>query len=209
MNKIFAGMLNPKARGLYRLSHKTALDEWGWYDSIKLGFPCDKNCQPIPWISYAAISLLRTRVKSDWDVFEFGAGYSTLWWAKHCRSVTSSEHDTIWCEKIAQQVPAHCTVLSVPLNSEYPHAAKLTNKKYDVIVIDGRKRVRCALNSVDCLKETGVMVWDDTDREHYREGLSRLADLGFKRIDLVGMSPLEITPKQTSIMYRSDNVLDI
>jgi hypothetical protein len=209
MNRTVAAMLNPKARGLYRLRQRTALDEWGWYDSIKHGFPCDKNGQPIPWISYPAISLLRSRVKSEWDVFEFGAGYSTLWWGRHCRSVTSSEHDAIWSEKLAHQLPANCSVLSVRLDSDYPLAAKSTNRKYDVIVVDGRKRVRCALSSVDCLKEAGVIVWDDTDREFYQQGLRKLTDLGFRRIDLVGMSPLEIDPKQTSIMYRSTNVLGI
>jgi hypothetical protein len=202
-------MVGPKATGLYRLRRTTALDQWGWYTSIKKGFPCDNQGKPIPWISYPATAFLSSRVKNDWDIFEFGAGYSTLWWATHCRSVTSCEHDAVWYKDISQKVPGNCTVLSTPLNSEYPLAAKRTNKMYDVIVIDGRKRVKCALNSVSCLKETGVMVWDDTEREFYQEGLVKLAELGFKRIDLVGMSPLETHSKQTSIIYRSANVLDI
>ncbi len=206
---MIARILGSKVRGLYQLSDKTALDEWGWYNSLEKGFPCDKEGQPIPWISYSAIALLQGRVKSDWDIFEFGSGYSTLWWAKHCHSVTSSEHDAAWCKKVAQLVPGNCTVLSTELNSEYPLAAKLSGKMYDVIVIDGRKRVKCALNSVNCLKEAGVMVWDDTERAYYQEGLMSLTELGFKRLDLIGMSPLVKNAKQTSILYRSTNALGI
>jgi Methyltransferase domain len=208
VKKMIAELLPPKARGFYRL-RRSALDEWGWFNSIKKGFPCDEAGQPIPWISYAAVALLRSRVKGDWDIFEFGSGYSTLWWAKHCRSVTSSEHDAAWYDEIAKLLPENCTLLSTELGVEYPMAAKRTKKRFDVIVIDGRKRVRCALNSVECLKEEGVIVWDDTDREYYQEGLAKLVTLGFKRIDLVGMTPMLSTAKQTSILYRSPNVLDI
>jgi len=152
---------------------------------------------------------LRTKVKDDWDVFEFGAGYSTLWWGKHCRSVTSCEHDSGWQQVIAKKVPGNCVIVSTDLNSEYPLAAARTGRLYDVIVIDGRKRVRCALSSVACLKDLGIMVWDDTDRPHYQGGLAQLAAMGFKRLDLIGMSPLINDAKQTSIIYRNANILGL
>jgi len=209
VKQLIARMVGPKLRGLYQFRHASALDEWGWFNSIKLGFPCDKAGQPIPWISYSAFAILRTKVKDDWDVFEFGAGYSTLWWGKHCRSVTSCEHDSGWQQVIAKKVPGNCVIVSTDLNSEYPLAAARTGRLYDVIVIDGRKRVRCALSSVACLKDLGIMVWDDTDRPHYQGGLAQLAAMGFKRLDLIGMSPLINDAKQTSIIYRNANILGL
>jgi hypothetical protein len=207
--KVVKRVVSAKLIGLYHLSHETALDEWGWYASFKKGSPCDKEGRPIPWISYPATALLAARVSADWNIFEFGAGYSTLWWGARCRTVTSCEHDATWCQILAPQLRANCSLLSTPLNDAYPLAAQRTEKTYDVIVVDGRKRVRSALASVECLTKDGVLVWDDSERDYYQDGLARLRDKGFKRLDLLGMSPLERRPKQTSVLYRSENVLAI
>ncbi len=202
-------LLGPKLIGLYHLSHLTALDEWGWYASIEKRFPCDKRGQPLPWMSYAAVALLAAKASADWDVFEFGAGYSTLWWGKRCQTVVSCEHNVAWSQLLLPQLPANCSLISLPLDEEYPHAARRTRRRYDVVVVDGRKRVRCALAAKDCLTERGVMVWDDTERAYYQDGLARLVAEGFRRIDLVGMSPLTMAPKQTSILYREGNLLGL
>ena len=89
----------------------SALDSWGWFESLRTGVPCDRNGSPIPWISYPAVFILRDRVKSTFRVFEFGSGYSTLWWAKNVAHVTSCEHDADWSRTIAKDAPDNVTLL--------------------------------------------------------------------------------------------------
>ncbi len=202
-------LLGPKLIGLYHLSRLTALDEWGWYESIAKRFPCDKDGEPVPWMSYPAVALLGAKAAADWDVFEYGAGYSTLWWGKRCRTVVSCEHDATWCKLLSRQLPGNCSLISLPLDERYPDAARRSGRMYDVVVVDGRKRVRSALAAVGSLKERGVLVWDDTERPYYQDGLSKLTAEGFRRIDLVGMSPLIMAPKHTSILYRDGNLLGL
>ena len=46
-----------------------------------------------PWITFRAIDWLDAFLKPDMDVFEYGAGGSTLYLAKRARRVVSVEHD--------------------------------------------------------------------------------------------------------------------
>src|SRR5947207_2879388 len=43
----------------------------------------------LPWFSYAAIDFLKSYLGNEMQVFEFGSGGSTLFFAQHCKSVAS------------------------------------------------------------------------------------------------------------------------
>ncbi|HEY7302687.1 MAG TPA: hypothetical protein VH601_01125 [Bryobacteraceae bacterium] len=203
-------ILPPKLTGLLiLLRHESALDKWGWYISVHNESSCDQNGNPIPWISYAAFSLLARKLDPKWHIFEFGAGLSTLWWAARCQSITSCEHDVEWGERIKPHLPQNASLIINPLDETYPVSICSTGQLYDVVVVDGRKRAKCALSAANCLKTSGVIIWDDTDREHYRGGLQELSELGFRQLDLIGMSPLVLEEKQTSILYRPNNCLGL
>lgn len=49
-----------------------------------------------PWITYPAIDFLQTILKSDMNVFEYGSGGSTFYFADNARHVISIEHDEKW-----------------------------------------------------------------------------------------------------------------
>lgn len=51
----------------------------------------DRLGQPIPWYTYPAIAWLENIDFCDLEVFEFGSGNNTKFWAKNARSVTSVE----------------------------------------------------------------------------------------------------------------------
>lgn len=194
---------------LWVLEGKTILDSSGWFESLARGFPCDQQGNPLPWLCYPAISLLSQRIRPGFRVFEFGSGYSTLWWASRVEQVISCEHDEAWARIVSAKAPGNVRVISAPLDDGYPLAAAATGLSFHVVIVDGRKRVRCAANSVQCLTQDGVIVWDDSERGWYQDGLSALASQGFKRLDLAGFSPLVGQSKQTSVFYRPDNCLGI
>jgi hypothetical protein len=76
-------------------------------------------------------------------------------------------------------------------------------------VIDGRDRVASAASAIDSLKPDGVLIWDDTDRERYADGIRDLKDRGFRQIEFRGFAPVEFVLHETSVFYRDGNCLGI
>jgi len=186
------------------------LRETGWIRSRREGGAVDKDGEPIPWYTYPAIRFLEDRIPSDVRVFEFGMGNSTCWWGKRAAQVTTVEHDRSWYEKVARSMPGNVEVTLAPVDSDdYIAAAARSDAAFDILVIDGRRRVRCCENSIDKLSARGVVIWDDFHREHYRSRSGFLRDAGFKELPLWGMTPLVAREALTSIFYRQENCLGL
>jgi hypothetical protein len=162
-------------------------------------------------MTYPAIRFIEGRIHREMVVFEYGAGNSTLWWASRVRQVVSCEHDRQWHDRLASLVPANVELLHVELvrGGEYSKRIATYEAQFDVIVIDGRDRVACARHSIGALNETGVIIWDDSDREQYGEGYDFLLANGFKRIDFEGIVPGLVDAYRTAIFYRPGNCLGI
>jgi hypothetical protein len=95
------------------------------------------------------------------------------------------------------------------VDGEYCRRAARYAGRFDIVVIDGRDRVNCAIQSVVALSPQGVFVWDNTDRPEYAPGLLALQAQGFLRIELVGLSPGATVKTETSILYRPGNCLGL
>ncbi len=183
----------------------------GWFRSFEERAPVDRRGEPIPWYTYPAIEFLRTRVRPEMTVFEYGCGNSTLWWASHVAHVVSVEHDPDWHRRIASSVPANVTLRHVPLEPPGTYAGALLRegRRFDVVVIDGRERVECTSRIADGLTEGGVIVFDNAERPDYAEGYAALKAQGFRRIDFIGMAPIVVDKITTSVFYRPDNCFGI
>jgi len=214
--------MNPGRGLLVRLLRAANLESWhalwersplredGWFRTFRERRPVDSQGAPIPWITYGALRFLAPRVRPDWRVFEFGGGHGTLWWAARVREVVACEHEALWRERIAARAPANATILHVSLEYGGPYSRAARDRgPFDVVIVDGRDRVNCAIHSVDALGPGGVIVWDNTDRPNYAPGLARLAELGFRRVDFEGIAPVEPIRARTSILYRDGNVLGL
>jgi hypothetical protein len=186
------------------------LRDSGWIESRVTQSSVDAAGQPIPWYRYAAIDFLLDRV-DGLNVFEFGSGNSTRWWARHAKQVTAVEHDPIWAKKVAAQAPVNVTVLEVPLEADgdYCRTPLRTGATYEVVVVDGRDRVNCALQCLAALTDDGVVIWDDSHRSRYRVGIAFLAKHGFRRLRFTGLGPIAPNPGETSVFYRPSNCLGI
>ena len=187
------------------------LDEVGWFKSVERGMPVDREGSPLPWFTYSAISFLGNRLRPDMKVFEYGSGHSTLWWSSRVSSVVAYEHDALWFERLKPRVPPNVKHVFCKLepNGDYCRGVLRERTRFDVIVIDGRDRVNCARNVAEAIADDGVVIWDNSDREKYKEGFDILAAHGFKRIDFDGFGPINTRPWRTSIFYRDSNCLGI
>lgn len=187
------------------------LRDSGWIASRLARSSVDAAGQPIPWYRYSAIDFLRDRVTSGHRVFEFGSGNSTLWWARHAQQVTAVEHDPTWASKVRAQLPINVALHEVPLDADgdYCRALLRTGERFDIVVIDGRDRVNCAINCLSGLTESGVIVWDDSHRRRYRPGIDLLRERGFRRLRFTGLGPIAANSGETSVFYRGRNCLGV
>lgn len=187
------------------------LSEAGWYRSAWKRVSVDAAGEPIPWYTYAAISFLTERTTKNMVVFEYGSGNSTLWWAKRVARVVSCEHDADWYELTKRTLPSNVEYHLFELipGGSYCRSIGDHGQVFDIVVVDGRDRVNCAKNAILGLKSDGVVIWDNSDREEYREGYDFLLENGFRRVDFSGMGPINANGWTTSVFYRPDNCLGI
>jgi len=183
----------------------------GWFSAFKTGEPVDKNFEPLPWLTYPFIDFITERLKKEFNVFEFGSGNSTLFFAKRVKEVTSVEHNSEWYIKLKRNIPGNSNlILSKSERCEdYIVELKQSNKKYDLIIIDGIHRVDCCLSASNYLTDKGVIILDDSEREQYSKGIKHLINEDFKRIDFWGIPPGMLLRKCTTIFYKTKNCMDI
>jgi hypothetical protein len=156
------------------------LREQGYFRSVARGEYRDENDGYIPWFTYPAIEALKNWDLSDKRVFEYGSGYSTLFWAARAREVISVEHNPSWHEKISRLTPSNARVILAPIDedkndyhpsaetlNEFARYAEAIDGRFEVIVIDGyaRSRVRyqCAKAALPHLNDHGLVILDNSD----------------------------------------------
>jgi len=189
------------------------LDDSGWLSSAVEGRPVTRSGRPRPWICLPATRFLEERLPADARIFEWGSGSSTEWWAALGAFVQSCEHDAAWFDKVRSSLPANAEVVLRPVDQGSGDAyvdAVRDGGPWDVVMIDGRRRVECAHAAAKCLTDSGVIVWDDTSRDEYEPGFRFLVEAGFARVDFHGLKPCSRVEHSTSIFYRSGrNVLSL
>jgi len=196
---------------LFQLKKEGYLYNIGWLNSMLSGKIVDRQNNPLPWVTYPFINFIGNRLKNDMDVFEFGSGNSTIYYASKVRSITTVENDGQWYNKIKNALPtnAHLYYAKLEKGADYSNYALTTNAKYDLIIVDGRDRVNCCMNNLESLKPSGVIVLDDSERQRYQPGILFLIENGFKRIDFWGTAPAINYLKCTTLFYREDNCLGV
>lgn len=196
---------------LLSYGHKGYLHSIGWFKAFDQQQAVDQNGQPIPWVTYSFIDFIKPRLHPELSIFEYGSGNSTLFYARHVQRVVSVEHDEAWYRKIVKEKAANAEMIYCLLdtNGEYAKKAASLGEKFDIIIVDGRDRVNCCKHALYALKEKGVIVLDDSERESYQEARSFLQAQGFKELSFSGISPGLFYEKATSVFYKTDNCLDI
>lgn len=209
--KLLFMLSNKEERDLLGFTKGGYLFDIGWTNSIISGDIVDKSNNPIPWVTYPFIEFIGERLNHSLEIFEFGCGNSTLYYAPKVGRVTSVENDRAWFDKIKNSVPANVQLFFCELvyGGEYCKFAAGTGSKYDMIIVDGRDRVNCCINNIAALKPGGVMVLDDSERTQYKPAHDALKESGFKQIDFWGTAPAVNYLKCTTLFYRDNNCLDI
>ena len=157
----------------------------------------------IPWWNVAAAQQVDRFLagRAEARVFEYGSGASTVWLARRSREVVSVEHDAGWLAIVAPLAErcGNATVLKRDLpGTGYTQAIAEIGGQFDLIVVDGRRRMDCLAAALAHRAPGGIIVVDDTGRSRYRAGI---AASGLKADRHFGRSYCVPYPDFTTILH--------
>jgi len=162
-------------------------------------------------MNFPTFRFLEKRLTQDLNLFEYGSGYSTSFYAGKVRTVTSVEHDEKWLHMVKQQVPDNVKLIfkESDIDGDYCRAIVSTGDQYDVVIVDGRDRVNCLKQSISALSSRGVILLDDSHRDKYQEGIDFVKENGFKALNMEGLKARGFSIERTTIFYREGNCLEV
>ena len=163
---------------------------------LKLYYKTYKRLKgPTPWTSPASIEIFDNFLDKNKIGFEWGSGSSTVFFAKRLQKLVSVEHNKKWFQKVSDQIKEnnlknidyHFVEINYPekhldkdgfqvaftetqtnaykdyfsLIDQYP------DEYFDLILIDGRARVKCGEHAIPKLKSGGLLVLDNSERPRY------------------------------------------
>ena len=183
----------------------------GWMQSLEKQKLMDGNGSPIPWMNFPVVKFLEEKLTRDLNLFEYGSGYSTCFYADKVKSVVSVEHDEKWLKVIQSEVPENVQFIfrEKDIDGDYCRAIGSTGDRYDVVIVDGRDRRNCLKQSITALSPGGVILLDDTQREGFQELIDFAIQNGFKTLNMEGLKALSTEIERTTILYREGNCLGI
>jgi hypothetical protein len=180
--------------------------ETGHLRSALVSRALDRHGEPLPWYTYPAIQFLLPKDFSEKRVLEWGAGQSTLFWARRAKQVVAFESDRVWWQRLIENRPGNAQIHLV--DGDAAGAETLLGASlFDVIVVDGLDRWSCAQRSLNLMEAGGAIIVDDAERnsgptagcgwnDAYRQA-------GLSRMDFYGFSPGNAVQHCTSIFFRN------
>lgn len=196
-NKLFGKpvILTPDDIRLQSLNR--ILDEGlGHRRSFQLQKPVNADGNPLPWFTYPAIEFLQQLDLSQLSILEWGIGNSSLFFSKRCKTIFSVEHNKEWFDLISGSMPANAQAV-LASETEYQNIPYQQNQKFDIIVVDGINRAACVLTAVNLLKETGFIIFDNSERNP--ELCDYLRQNNLIEIDFHGYGPVNSYTWTTSL----------
>lgn len=193
------------------LAKRSYMRYTGWIESLKQGYPCGADRSEIPWMNYPTVTILKERLNKDLTLFEFGSGYSTLFYAKLVGVVISVEHDKSWLKLMEPKMPDNVSLIykEDDIDGVYCRSINECDREFDVVVVDGKDRMNCVKQAIEKLSPVGALVLDDTGRKEYIEIVNYVKTKGFLDLGLEGLKPNSRRVQRTTIFYRPNNCLNI
>jgi SAM-dependent methyltransferase len=201
-----------KALQLY-FDKESHLCSSGFWRSWEAGRPVDRDGRPVPWMNDAVTAFLNRHLSKKMRVFEYGSGNSTHYFAKRVKKIVAVENEKRWFDYLKKRLPANAKVLYVKGKEPSDYCSNSIRgsgkKKYDVVIVDGLFRVKCAQSCLTMLKSDGVIVLDDSEKPAYQKAFRFLEKRAFKNLDLKTFKTCDIHSSQTTIFYRKNNCFNI
>lgn len=164
---------------------------------------------PVPWITFDATRAICAALPRDARVFEFGAGNSTVFWARRAASVCSVEDNAGWVDMLNAKLKA----LRIA-NTHLVHATDKASyvgtidawpdEHFDMVIVDGAFRRECAAAAVRHVKPGGLLVIDNTDWHWFRTEPIAGIPPQWERTAYPGYAPMMGHKSETTVFRRVD-----
>ena len=190
---------------------RSFLHTTGWIKSFNYKKPVDANNNPTPWMNYGIVEFLKERLNKDLNLFEYGSGFSTLFYSSLVKSVISIEYNKKWFEHISSIPCLNTNVYFYEndVDGKYCRSICDFDSLFNIVIVDGRDRVNCIKQSVSKLTCDGVIILDDSNRKYYKDGIIFLNEHGFRELSFYGLKPNGAFTSKTSVFYQDNNCLGI
>jgi len=133
-----------------------------------------------PWLPEAMIVWLETVVNENMRVFEWGAGGSTIWLAQRCQHVMSVETEKEWINQVVGRAKhlkiSNIKIFHVPVPDDpyYTNVIDLQPQMFDLIFVDGKKRMRCINAAIQKVAKGGYILLDNSDSPAHEDSVERM-----------------------------------
>jgi hypothetical protein len=163
-----------------------------------------------PWLTFDAMRAIRDRLPLAARVYEFGAGNSTIYWARHATTVASVESDARWLQLLAIKLAA-CGLRNVKMvaatdkRNYVDSIHEWPDDYFDLVVVDGDFRPDCVIASIRHLKHGGILVVDNTDWHWFRSKPLAGIPETWKKLVYPGYAPMIGHKSETTLFVRNDS----
>lgn len=140
--------------------------------------------------------------KKKINILEWGSGSGTIYFSKFLKEKNiqfhwyAIEHFVPWYKKVIKMLKDNCLEDEVEILlksatleedkilqeredlSDYIHSPKYLNKKFDFILIDGRRRAECLISASHIISKNGIVVLHDAERPWFHSGFEPYKNKG-------------------------------
>lgn len=116
----------------------------------------------MPWYTLPCLQWLKSIDIKSWSVFEYGCGYSTIWYRLNAKIVQSVDHNISWAEAMG--------AMHENDKLTYIKRSMISNPDWDLVVVDGEYRDECVEKSKIFVKPGGYIIVDNYDQEDFPPG---------------------------------------
>lgn len=169
--------------------------EYGFLESSRNGVPMTSTGQLIPLYTYPCIEWISSIDFTGANVFEFGVGFSSIFWAEIKKAnVYGVEPNEEWYEKVNDNDNVTAYFESDP--KKFVETIHRPNLKFDVVVIDGIARYDCVPEAIECVADDGMIILDNSD--WHQSTKERLDESDMIPIHFHGFKPIHVDSETTS-----------
>ncbi len=167
-----------------------------------------------PWYGWELIDFVSKYVNENTTVFEYGCGFSTIFYAKRCRFVNAIETRDEWLLRVKNfakdfGISAKVDVRKCHNLQHFSTEIKsFGQKSYDLIVVDSRDRMKCIEESCNFVSQTGLIVLDNSERPNLFGARNFMESQGFFSVEFSGDGPMKKdTPAKSLVFSRNFQAL--
>ena len=158
----------------------------------------------LPWYNAPLIEYLHNYLKPEMNIFEYGCGFSSLFYAQKGCTVYGVETKREWSQKINILAKEHKLQdrMNIRICTEIQNFYKSIlsyDVIFDVIIIDSIQRLAC-LEVAKSVYKKGIIILDNTERPNLQNAKNIMN--GFKFLEFEGERPSDVKVSKSLVFLK-------